>query len=131
MGLRAKALRTGLKRKLEKKEKRGNRPSCLQPCDPRATIAYPAVKLGSSIRLRRQIVHRVVVQMSGIQKASNVINLIPESYVNTVQREGHHWEGHRERKRVKQLCCREGQRLKADSEQFTNTNNLPIILEVT
>lgn len=64
----------------------------------RSKIPYPAVKLGSSIRLGRQIVYRVVVKMSGIQKASNIINLIPESYVNTVQRKGHHWEGEHRKK---------------------------------
>lgn len=80
---RAKALRIALKRR--------NTLLCLQPCDPRAKLPYPAVKLGSSIGLGRQIVHRVVVKMSGIQKAPNVINLIPESYVNVVQRKGHHW----------------------------------------
>lgn len=80
---RAKALGIALKRR--------NILLRLQPCDPRVKTAYPAVKLGSSIGLGRQIVHRVVVEMSRIQKAPNVINLIPESYVDVVQRKGHHW----------------------------------------
>lgn len=69
--------------------------------------------------------------MSGIQKASNVIHLIPESYVNAVQRKGHHWEGHAERKQVKQVCRHDEQQLEIESEPCVNMRNLPIILEVT